>query len=492
MVYPHSYRTEHSETRTTNSVYGEYYAQHQSKRIPIQPDLLKIIQFIDSHRGRFLKDLADVVMIKSVSGNLEYKDEVQKMIDFTQNWLSKLGLKYERFNIGFHELGGEKHRLPVILLASLGNDQRKKTLCIYVHLDVKEPEASKWQTDPWSVSQVGHSIFGCGVAQGKATLIHWFHIIEAFQKSNIEFPVNLKFIIESMYHYDSVGLADFLPLRKHDFFVDIDNIIVCDGEWIGEKHPCIIYGTIGVIHHDIFIEKVPGSKTDPRDDMVEIFKEIVDEKEHILIPHFDDIVSQITPEEEKMYEDICDFNIDDIRDNLPSYKQKWDKVKLLMHYWRLPSISIGETEECTCEKKEVDIVKRHFVVKIVPRQIINRTVNMTKNHINSVVKKLNIENKVTCEEVSSTRYWHESVANPNYQAARRATIQIYKEDPSMIKLDKPMVLLTILDRVLENNILLLPLVTSGSNASMENENITVRTFYESTKLLAAYLFQLAK
>lgn len=62
----------------------------------------------------------------------------------------------------------------------------------------------------------------------------------------------------------------------------------------------------------------------------------------------------------------------------------------------------------------------------------------------------------------------------------------------MIRNDKPMVLLTILDRVLENNILLLPLVTRGSNAGLENENITVRNFYESTKLLAAYLFQLAK
>lgn len=95
-----------------------------------------------------------------------------------------------------------------------------------------------------------------------------------------------------------------------------------------------------------------------------------------------------------------------------------------MHYWRLPSISVGETEECTCEKKETDIVKRHFVMKIVPRQIIDRSANVVITHVNNVVKKLNIENKVTCEVVYSTRYWYENVANPNYQAARRATIQV--------------------------------------------------------------------
>jgi hypothetical protein len=62
----------------------------------------------------------------------------------------------------------------------------------------------------------------------------------------------------------------------------------------------------------------------------------------------------------------------------------------------------------------------------------------------------------------------------------------------MIREDRARVLLTILDRVLESNILLLPLVSRGSNAGGDNENITVRIFYESTKLLAAYLFQFAK
>ena len=313
MVYPHSYRTEHSETRTSNSVYGEYHAQIQSKKIPIQPDLLKIIQFIDSHRKKFLRDVAEAVQIKSISGDLEYRDEVQKMINFAEDWLSLLGLKYERFNLGFHELEGKSVRLPTIILASLGTDMRKKTLCVYVHMDVKKPDESRWATDPWTLTENNHRFYGCGVAQGKGTLMQWFHVIEAFQESKTDFPVNLKFIIESMYHHNSAGLADFLPLRKHDFFVVMDNIIVCDSEWIGNKHPCIIYGTVGTIHYDLYVEKVPESKTDPRDDLVNIFKEIVDEEDHILIPHFEDIVTQITPEEEKMYEDIRDFNIEEVR-----------------------------------------------------------------------------------------------------------------------------------------------------------------------------------
>lgn len=130
MVYPHSYRTEHSETKTTNCVYGDYYAQYDSKRIRIQPDLLKIIQFIDSNRSNFVKDLTEAVAIKNISGHLDHRDEMLKMIQFAEDWLFKLGIKYECFNIGYHELEGKKVRLPKIILASVGHDPRKKTVIL--------------------------------------------------------------------------------------------------------------------------------------------------------------------------------------------------------------------------------------------------------------------------------------------------------------------------------------------------------------------------
>lgn len=228
-----------------------------------------------------------------------------------------------------------------------------------------------------------------------------------------------------MYHHRSKGLADFLPLRKHDFFFDIDNVIVCDSEWIGEKHPCLIYGTVGMLDFDISIEKTPGSKTEPKDDMAAIFKKVYNEEnERILIPHFNDIVTQITPEEEKLYEAITDFNLDEARKSLPAFKQGWDKVKLLMHYWRLPNLWIGPIEECICDKKETDIVKRHFTVKLVPCQIMDRTKGQITGFIDNTAKKLGVENKVNCEMTDCTRYWVENCRSPLYEAARRATIQV--------------------------------------------------------------------
>lgn len=128
MVYPHTFRTEHSETKTTNSVYGEYYAARMVKHVSVTPKLLVIFQYIDSNRNEILDYLGEAVKIKSVSGALRYRDNVIGMIKFTEDWLKKLSVKYECFNIGWHNLDGQKVRLPPIILASLGKDSRKKTV----------------------------------------------------------------------------------------------------------------------------------------------------------------------------------------------------------------------------------------------------------------------------------------------------------------------------------------------------------------------------
>lgn len=130
MVYPHTYRTEHSETHTTNAVYGEYYEAMKSKKIKIQPQLLNVLQVIDSNRSQYLNDLKEAIEIKSITSDLKHRDEVQKMIKFSEEWLNKLDMKYELFNVGFREVDGKKVRLPPVILASLGNDPKKKTVSV--------------------------------------------------------------------------------------------------------------------------------------------------------------------------------------------------------------------------------------------------------------------------------------------------------------------------------------------------------------------------
>lgn len=96
-----------------------------------------------------------------------------------------------------------------------------------------------------------------------------------------------------------------------------------------------------------------------------------------------------------------------------------------MHFWRLPSIFVDDIEECICDKKDFSKIKRHFIIKIVPRQVVDHSVAATIKHVNNVVKELKIENKVECKVLSASRPWYEDFRSPNYEAARRATIQVW-------------------------------------------------------------------
>lgn len=128
MVYPHTYRTEHSETKTTNAEYGQYYAQSQSKKIKIQPQLLKILQYADSNRTQIVADIKEAVEIESTSDDLVHKENIIKMVKFAEKWLLRLGVKYECFNIGTREVNGKRYKLPPVILGNIGKDKEKKTV----------------------------------------------------------------------------------------------------------------------------------------------------------------------------------------------------------------------------------------------------------------------------------------------------------------------------------------------------------------------------
>ncbi|KAJ8969556.1 hypothetical protein NQ317_016588 [Molorchus minor] len=480
-MFAHCYRRERSETKTTNSMYGEFYAKMKGVKISVQPKLQKILHYIDSNREQFITNLAEIVKYKTITTELEYKSDVRKMRKIVEAWFKKLGMKSECFNIGSYTVDGKRVKLPPIVLGSLDQGPRKKTVCVYLHADVPKPDKSKWSTDPWTLSVEDNKFYGCGVACGKGPLISWLQVVEAFQKCNIEIPVNLKLVVEFMNHQHCTGLPDFITARMEDFLSRVDYVVVNESEWLGDKY-------VTLPNNDR--KKRKTQKNCIKDDMKKIFDTIRDENDNVIIPGFHTLVEAVTPDEEAVYQAI-DFDPDEIRGSLPDKKKDWDKMKLLMNFWRFPAIYVDDMQECICDKKDKSIVKQNFVLKIVPKQIVATTEECVSNHIKKTVKKLGIENKVSCDLTYSVRPWYEDFRCPSYEAATRATIQIYKECPNMIREDRSRETVTTLDRILEKTVLLLPLYCSGCNAGEENENVTSRNYYEGIKLLAAYLFQVS-
>lgn len=112
---------------------------------------------------------------------------------------------------------------------------------------------------------------------------------------------------------------------------------------------------------------------------------------------------------------------------MPPHKRAWDKVKLLMSFWRMPSIYVDDIKECICEKKDTSIVKRHFLLKIVPKQIVSNVDSQVRKHIHNAIKELNIENKVSIQLITAIRPWLENFRTPLFKAAKNAVIQVTKQ-----------------------------------------------------------------
>ena len=72
------------------------------------------------------------------------------------------------------------------------------------------------------------------------------------------------------------------------------------------------------------------------------------------------------------------------------------------------------------------------------------------------------------------------------------SFQIYKEEPNIIREGNELSTLLELRKALPNaNILVLPLTNNESNPSTERENISLKCYIESTKLITNYLHHLS-
>lgn len=82
--------------------------------------------------------------------------------------------------------------------------------------------------------------------------------------------------------------------------------------------------------------------------------------------------------------------------------------------------------------------------------------------------------------------------HPHYTAARNATKHVYKVDPDMTREGGSIPVTLTLQEATGKNVLLLPVGACDDGAHSQNEKIDIRNYIEGTKLLGAYLYEVAK
>lgn len=92
-----------------------------------------------------------------------------------------------------HPDGGGRTALPPVLLGKLGNDSKKRTLCIYGHLDVQPALVEDgWNTEPFEMVEKDGKLYGRGTTDDKGPVMAWINMLDAFRETDTPLPVNLK------------------------------------------------------------------------------------------------------------------------------------------------------------------------------------------------------------------------------------------------------------------------------------------------------------
>lgn len=149
---------------------------------------------IDAHKKEYIDNLREAVAIQSVSAWPEKRQEIVRMMQWVETRLKELGSTTELVDIGTQTLpDGKVIPLPPALMATLGNDPKKKTVLLYGHLDVQPALLEDgWDTPPFELVEKDEKLYGRGSTDDKGPVLCWIHALQGFRATGQEIPVNIK------------------------------------------------------------------------------------------------------------------------------------------------------------------------------------------------------------------------------------------------------------------------------------------------------------
>ncbi|KAB0796725.1 hypothetical protein PPYR_10786 [Photinus pyralis] len=468
----------------------------------------ELFKYIDSHSSEYIETLREAVAIQSVSASAERRQDTCRMVDWTAERLRNARCDVVIKDIGYEKLAdGSEIPLPPVIFATLGSDKNKKTICIYGHLDVQPASVGDgWDSDPFTLTERDGKLYGRGATDDKGPVLCWIHAIEAYHAMGVEIPVNIKFVFESMEESASVGLEELLTQEKNTYFSDIDYVCVSDNYWVGTQTPSITYGLRGNCAFQVEVECAKqdlhsgvhgGTVHEAMADLIYLLDSLTDNEGNIPIPNFSKSVAPLTEEEKSLYDPIT-FDVNECRKTIGCNKLRHneDKVQLLMHRWRYPALSIHGIEGAFSGSGSKTVIPKKvigkFSIRIVPNQETDEVNEMVVAYLGDKWKERGSPNNFKVIVERSGKHWSEDPFHPHYTAAREATRHVYGVEPDLTREGGSIAIVADLKRVLQKNIVLLPVGTGDDGAHAENEKINIRNYIEGTKMFLAYMYEVAQ
>ena len=450
--------------------------------------MTSVIDFINTHRDRYVDELKGYLAIPSISALPQHQQDVKRCAEWTADEMRRIGLQ----NVRLIETPG----FPVVYGDWLGAEGAP-TILFYGHYDVQPVDPlDLWESPPFEATVRDGEIYARGAADDKGQVFMHFKAIEAHLKQNGKLPVNMKIILEGEEEVGSANLDNFI--RDHRAELGADVVVISDSPMFARGVPSICYGLRGLVYFQIDLR---GSSTDlhsgsfggavanPAFVLAQMIAQMKDRSGRIKIPNFYDDVKPLQEEERTAWASLP-FNEKSYRKDFGIPKVFGETgFSTLERTWARPTLEVnGLLSGFTGEGAKTvlpALAMAKISMRLVPDQDPNKIASLFEDFVKKIAPKT-VELKIT--RMQGGKPWMTSFDNAYVQAAGRAIERGFGRSPIFTREGGSIPVVSTFQEELGLPSVLFGVGLPDENAHAPNEKLDVSNFHNGI-IASAFLYE---
>ncbi|WP_434978431.1 dipeptidase [Daejeonia sp. YH14] len=261
----------------------------------------KTLDYIQTHRQRFVEELFELLRIPSISADPAYKDDVLKCAGKVADYLREAGAD----NVEVCPTKGN----PIVYGDKIISAELP-TVLVYGHYDVQPADPIElWNRPPFepyiekTPLHPDGAIFARGSADDKGQFFMHLKAFEAMMATGT-LTCNVKFILEGEEEVGSVSLGGFVEENREK--LSCDCILISDTHIYSLEQPTVTTGLRGLSYVEVEVEGpnrdlhsglYGGAVPNPIHVLSRMIAQLIDDKGHITVDGFYDNVEIVSAEE---------------------------------------------------------------------------------------------------------------------------------------------------------------------------------------------------
>ena len=451
----------------------------------------EIKQFIQNNNDRILTELFDLLKIKSVSADSNFKKNVKDAAIFLKENFEKIGCE----NIEIIETAGH----PIVYADKIISDSAP-TVLVYGHYDVQPADPIElWNNPPFdpiikkTKTHPEGAIYARGACDDKGQMFMHLKAFEYMKKFD-KLKCNIKFMIEGEEEVGSVNLEKFLNENKEKLSNDV--ILISDTGMIANDIPSITTGLRGLSYvevevtgpnRDLHSGLYGGAVANPINILSKMISSLHDEDNKITIAGFYDKVLEMT-ENERIEVSKIPFSKEDYESEIDissTYGEKGYVTNERNSY--RPTLDVnGIWGGYTGEGAKTVIPSKAYAkisMRLVPNQQSENITRLFSDHFKKIAP-IGVKVKVTPHHGGEG--YVTQTDSIEYQAAEKAYFEAFGSKPIAQRSGGSIPIVPLFEKVLESKSILMGFGLDSDAIHSPNEKFGLFNFFKGIETIPLF------